>query len=143
MKQTKPIRKISSLKSNHFNELQKIIKQKPNFSVQGSLGEFFDLYLVCEATARKIVSYNSGTSSKELHFASIMSAVNTYFPNKLTNSTITQIFNSNFGKRNNRTCRQLRNGYLHSLSEKDKIEIVSRIDSLKNDMNKWISIFPV
>jgi hypothetical protein len=44
------------------------------------------------------------------------------------------------GKRGAKTCRQLRNGYLHSLSKKDKEEINSRFGELKGYMEKWINL---
>ena len=43
--------------------------------------------------------------------------------------------------RNNKTCRQLRNAYIHNLSKEDRTEIENRITSLKDDMNKWLGLF--
>ena len=44
-----------TLTSQEIKELKKILRLNPNFSVQGKLGDFFDYYLLCEVTARKLI----------------------------------------------------------------------------------------
>lgn len=47
--------KNMELTEKRKTELKKITNQSPGFISQGDLGTFFDLYLVCESTARKII----------------------------------------------------------------------------------------
>ena len=47
------------LTTQQNKELKKILRLNPNFSAQGKLGDFFDSYLLCDATARKLVYYKT------------------------------------------------------------------------------------
>jgi len=122
------------------NELSKIISRMPNFSSQGSLGVFFDYYLVCEATARKLIYYKTGSDANILVITSIKAAVTLYFPEKEDQISIDDIFKSGEGHRHKKTCRQLRNSYIHNLSPEDRSEIETRITLLKSYMVNWINI---
>ena len=114
----------------------------PNFSAQGKLGEFFDSYLLCEATARKLVYYKTGKDNITLYTSSIDSALKRFFPNNFSGIPVNKVFASRLKtNRNNKTCRQLRNAYIHNLSKEDRTEIENRITSLKDDMNKWLGLF--
>lgn len=130
------------LTPKEIRELRKIVQQKPGFSAQGNVGRFFDLYLLCEATARKLVYYKTRKNSQILNIDSIKSTINLFFPNKTANIPIENIFGSAVKrKRNDKTCRQLRNSYIHSLSKEDRNEIDRRINTLEQDMQKWLSLF--
>lgn len=131
-----------TLSKAQIKELKKIRRLVPKFSCQGNLGEFFDNYLVCEATARKLVYYKTGKKSIILYIRSIESALKYYYPKNYTSIPINNIFASGQKTvRNNKTCRQLRNAYIHSLSLEDRNEIEQRIGSLKKDMQKWLDLF--
>lgn len=135
-------KKKEQLTGHQKKGLKKILRLNPNFSAQGKLGEFFDSYLLCEATARKLVHYNTGKDNITLHTSSIDSALKRFFPNNFSAIPINKIFASSLRTiRNNKTCRQLRNAYIHNLSKEDKAEIENRITSLNEDMNKWLSLF--
>ena len=132
----------NKLSAKQIKELKKIIGLSPKFHVQGKLGDFFDNYLLCEVTARKIIFFKTGKTSQNLYIKSIKSAAKHYFPSQNTAIPIDNIFLSgNKSNRNNKSCRQLRNGYIHSLSKEDRNEIESRIIDLKADMQKWINLF--
>ena len=131
-----------TLTPQEIKELKKIVRQNPGFSAQGNLGIFFDLYLVCEATARKLIYYKKKKNPEGLNINSIISCVNLFFPNKLASIPMENIFGSAISRtRNNKTCRQLRNSYIHNLSKEDKNEIDRRINILERDMQKWIKLF--
>jgi len=72
------------LSSKQIKELKKILRLSPMFHVQGKLGDFFDYYLLCEATARKLIFFKTGKTSKILYISSIESAVKYYFSSQLT-----------------------------------------------------------
>ena len=122
--------------------LQRIINNQPNFKQQGKLGDFFDLYLVCEATARKLIFYSTSRGSSDSFKVHIIeSSTMTFFPSKIGNIPIRDIFKAGAGIRGNKTCRQLRNDYIHSLSSLDRSEIEERIIPLKQNMEQWINMF--
>lgn len=123
-------------------ELKKILKLNPNFSAQGKLGEFFDSYLLCEATARKLIYYKTGKDNITLYTKSIDSALKRFSPNNFDSNLVNKIFSSSLKtNRTNKTCRQLRNAYIHNLSKEDRTEIENRITSLKGDMQTWLNLF--
>lgn len=135
-------KKKEQLTGQQIKELKKILRLNPNFSAQGKLGEFFDSYLLCEATARKLVHYKTGKDNITLYTTSIESAIKRFFPNNFSSIPINKIFASSLRtNRNNKTCRQLRNAYIHNLSKEDRLEVENRIISLKNDMLKWLNLF--
>jgi hypothetical protein len=124
------------------NELQRIINNQPNFKLQGILGEFFDLYLVCEATAKKLIYYNTGSDLLNSYRVDMIeSSAILFFPNKAGNIPINEIFKSGEGIRGNKTCRQLRNAYIHNLSVQDRAEIEAHFVQLKYNMEQWINLF--
>ncbi|PLB85258.1 hypothetical protein C0T31_11845 [Dysgonamonadaceae bacterium] len=135
-------KKKEELTGPQKKELKKILRLNPNFSAQGKLGEFFDSYLLCEATARKLIYYKTGKDHITLYTKSIDSALKRFFPNNFDSIPVNKIFDSSLKtNRNNKTCRQLRNAYIHNLSKKDRTEIENRITPLKEDMQKWLSLF--
>jgi|GEM_PF-2351423 len=132
---------FQTLNDQHKSNLNKILDQKTNFSAQGKLGEFFDLYIVCEVTARKLIYYNTHKKDIKFRIDDLEKAVNKFYPEKYDKDLIQQIFKSGKGKRGNKTSRELRNSYLHTLCKDDRQEIENRFDTLKMYMNRWIEIF--
>ena len=134
--------KKKELSTAQKKEIKKVLRLIPNFATQGKLGIFFDYYLLCEATARKLFFYKTGKDSITLYTNSIESALKHYFSNEFSNIPINKIFSSSLStNRNNKTCRQLRNAYIHNLSKEDRTEIENRIVSLEEDMKKWLKLF--
>jgi len=134
------------LNTQRKTELKKITNQSPGFNSQGELGVFFDLFLVCEATARKLIVYYkkeiSKTESKIYTINEVKAALNLFsISNSNDDNFVNNIFKSGKGSRGKKTCRQLRNGYFHSLSQKDRAEIESRSEDLTENMKKWIQLF--
>ena len=131
-----------TLTSQEIKELKKILRLNPNFSVQGKLGDFFDYYLLCEVTARKLIYYKKKKNNTILYISSIISAMKHFFPNNYKSVPVNEIFASGSNThRNNKTCRQLRNNYIHTLSKEDKTEIENRNSDLKSNMRKWLYLF--
>lgn len=138
--------KYMVLSENRKAELKKITMQCPGFSCQGNLGYFFDLFLICEATARKLIFYYKKetfrTESQIYTIKEVKAALNLF---SLLNTNdfnfVDFIFKSGIGSRGNKTCRQLRNDYIHNLSLIDRSEIENRNVDLIGNMNKWIKLF--
>ena len=130
------------LNSRQLRDLKRIIDSQPNFQDQGKLGHFFDLYLVCEATARKLIYYYNGNGD---HRAFIVTTVKTatevFFHNQISEIDIENIFRSGNANIGSRTCRQLRNKYIHDLSASAREEIENRFSDLKSKMENWINLF--
>ena len=133
---------MKELNAEGILKLKNLTIPKPGFSSQRSLGEFFDLYLICEVSAKVLVAYYSPKNKKRvLRIDNIKSAIRVFFPNDIERIPVNEIFQSGNGTRNNKSCRQLRNSYFHELSEKDRIEIEERIIVLKSYMEIWINLF--
>jgi len=127
-------------------ELKKITNQSPGFRCQGDLGYFFDLFLVCEATARKLISYYKNEISKsenQIYTITEVKAALSFFSISVmpNDDFVNYIFKSGNGLRGKKTCRQLRNDYIHNLSQIDRNEIESRNKDLIENMNKWTQLF--
>lgn len=135
--------------TNSLNTMQKknidsIINSPQCFTtVDSHLGEFISLYLKCEATARKLVQYHIGKSNGKLFISQIEASIKHFFPQKQNSINIKSVFLGDKGYRGRKSCRQLRNGYFHSLSEEDKKEIDYRFQKLQEYMQEWIDVFNI
>ncbi len=143
MGDTKPFF-MASLNTKQINELRTKYLAKSNLSVSAELRDFFDLFLVCEATARKIIEYYRNqkkpkNTTENYTITQIRSAVK-HFNLYVVDSTIEHIFKAGKGKLGHKTCRQLRNSYIHNVP-KGKEEIELRFKELKDYMEQWIYIF--
>jgi hypothetical protein len=134
-KKTNDVRKLTS---GQQTVIVRIKSEAPDFKQQGKLGEFFDLFLVCEATAKKLINY---AGYNDYNITNIQRAMSMYFPNESSDFLNNIFLGGDGNKRNHKSCRQLRNGYIHSLSKQDRQEIENRIDVLRNNMNRWINLF--
>lgn len=135
---------MKTLNTQQVKHLKDLATNSPNFKTDKSnLGEFFNLYIICEITARRLVRYyrEAKSDASNLISPSIDSAVNTFFPSKSNSIDVKKIFEGSEGKRGYKSCRQLRNGYLHSLSSSDKKEIEDRFEDLKTSMSAWLDLF--
>lgn len=70
------------LSAKQIKELKKFLNLSPMFHVLGKVDDFFDYYLLCEVTARKLIFFQTGKTSQTLYTKSINSAVKHYFPNQ-------------------------------------------------------------
>lgn len=135
---------MKTLNTQHLAQLKLLATNSPNFITnESNVGEFFNLYIMCEASARRLVRYYRGakTDTPDLYKRSIESAIKVYFPSTVNSIDIKNIFEGSEGKRGQKSCRQLRNGYLHSLSSSDKKEIEDRFENLKTSMDAWLDLF--
>lgn len=119
--------------SNFTKQRQAIFKDiansDPGFSCQGKLGMFFDHFLVSEALARKILMFYQDDTDKprseniQVHQ---LIAAQKHFSIPFAETETKKIFLGGTGLRGSKSARQLRNGYIHSLSSPDRIEIESK-----------------
>lgn len=131
-------------KSLRNQQLDGIILLKPMFSCQGLLGEFVDLYLQCELLARKLIQYykkdkDLSYSENDFNIADLKRALR-HFRIFFSFDDIQILFTGGKGKRNNKSARQLRNGFFHSLSAADKKEILEKGYFLCTVMNRFVMV---
>jgi hypothetical protein len=138
---------MSRLSTQRRKTLYGIISSSPDFACEGPLGDFVGKYLVCEALAQKLVGYYkedkkiSRAPNQPLSWIEIDAAAKN-FSIGLSESQIEETFKAGRRrKRGERTPRQLRNGYFHTLSPKDAQEIIGRSKELLTLMDSWISVF--
>ena len=138
---------MANLSTSEKNKLKKKTNYKSNLSTSQNLVDFFDLFFVCEVTARKLIKYYQTANNKpvmtkyESYTTPTLRSAIKYYSLSINDSILKNIFLSGEGKRNQKSCRQLRNAYIHSLLNEDKQEIINRFPQLKNDMDTWISLF--
>ena len=114
----------------------------PGFSCQGQVGEFIGYYLRCDLFATRLQQYyqvdkqykKTGLNTKTLresceHFR-------LHFPVE----NILNLFQGGEGKRGRKSAKQLRNGYLHELSEANRNEIANQAEELIVAMNRWLKL---
>jgi hypothetical protein len=61
-----------------------------------------------------------------------------HFGLPLDQDILLSIFKGAEGKRGSKSARQLRNGYLHQLSEPDKLEIIDKHSLLVKEMKRFL-----
>ncbi len=130
--------KQNLLTPKQLKELKEKTNCKSNLSSSSTLRDFFDLFFVCEAIARKLIYYhNSKKQSDNYNIRQLQAAIKHF---SLTDESILDNIFKSKGKVGNKTCRQLRNCYIHNVPC-GKQEIEDRFIVLKDYMEKWIDIF--
>jgi hypothetical protein len=122
--------------------LLEVTQRSPGLSCQGDLGAFLDRYLVAEALARKVVSYYQDDTKKPSSNAiqvQQLSAAIRHFGIIFSESDTRTLFFGGEGLRGKKSARQLRNGYIHSLSAEDRVEIEQMAPLLIEMLNGFIN----
>lgn len=124
------------------NSLNVIAAKRIGFGCQGKVGTFIDNYIVCEATATKLVQFyktdkkfkSSGPLRKDdIHDALV------HFGIQINKLDVGAVFTGGSGKKGTKSARQLRNGFLHSISESDRIEIEAKYAYFMKLMSEFLS----
>lgn len=100
----------------------------PGFSCQGEIGEFISLYLKCELFATRLQHYyqkDKQHKQGKLNTESLLKALE-HFGFSVDKDKLLLLFKGGEGKRGKKSARQLRNGYLHQLSDADRREIIEK-----------------
>lgn len=122
--------------------LSEITQRSPGFLCQGSLGEFIDRYFVAETVARKLSLYyqedDNKTKSDRLQVQQLRAALS-HFSIVFSEQDVQALFAGGDGKRNTKSARQLRNGYVHSLSSGDRKEIEEKSVKLNPLLAEFIA----
>lgn len=129
-----------ALTQRRNNGLNDAATKAVGFSCQGKVGEFVDLYIRCELFATRLQHYyQTDKQYKEagLNTESLVKALE-YFGLYLKKSSLLSIFKGGEGKRGIKSARQLRNGYLHQLSDADKSEIIEKHSKLTVAMERFL-----
>ena len=115
----------------------------PGFSCQGIVGEFISVYIQSEVFAKKLQNYYRTDSKKtgkdELQIQTLKAALR-HFNISIPEADISNLFIGGLGIRGSKSARQLRNGYLHSLSTEDKTEIEIKANIFILQSRKFISL---
>ena len=138
---------MNGLTSQKKSTLDEISKRKIGLECAGSIGIFIEKYIRCEALATKMISYYTEDSRKPrpkvLQINQIKATFKYYDIEHLEPLEIEKLFSGGEGHRGSKSARQLRNGYLHSLSPNDRKEIEDNISSLIVLMDQFISLFMI
>jgi hypothetical protein len=121
--------------------LTEVSQRSPGLACQGDLGAFLDLYFVAEALARKLTTfYQDDTNKPRLDKIQIqqLEAAIKYLRINFQAADTRTLFLGGEGLRGARSARQLRNGYVHSLSSEDRVEIEQTAPKLKGMLSSFI-----
>lgn len=131
--------KQTSLSEKQLKELQAIIAREPGLKKQGKVGTFLDLWLVCEVLAKKLILYHKQLAELPIHwdYRQVRAALNSFTLSYDSQKVKPVFLSGNKGKRGSKTARQLRNGYIHSLSANDRKEIEDRYGELVSLLRYW------
>ncbi len=124
------------------NSLADIASRTPGLACQGCVGSFLDGYLVAEALASKLQSYyltDLGLPPSDKIQVNQLIAAHKRFLLQFDDLRTRSIFLSTAHKSDAKSCRQLRNGYLHSLNAADRKEIEERSNSLIAELADYVS----
>lgn len=130
----------SALNKRRNSGLEDAASKDPGFSCQGKVGEFIGLYLRCELFATRIQHYYQADKQykKGKLNTEMLSKALEYFAISFAQDKLHAVFKGGEGKRGKKSARQLRNGYLHQLSDPDKLEILDKYFFLVNEMNRLL-----
>lgn len=135
-------KQLEALRVARNKELKSVLALEPGFSCQGSVGEFIGVYIQAEVFARKLQQYYRTDTKKsgndELRIDTLKAALK-YFNIPMPEFNIPILFKGGRGNRGSKSARQLRNGYLHTLSVEDKKEIISKANSIIPELRKFIN----
>jgi len=128
-----------TLSDKQLKELKEIEALEPGFKKQGKVGAFIDLWVVCEVLAKKYIMYHKQLSELPISwtYPQLTAALNNFsvsFDTKFLKPTFQS---GNKGKRGSKSARQIRNGFIHTLSINDKKEIEVRYGELSGNLAYW------
>ena len=131
-----------SLNQRRNTGLDNAASKDSGFSCQGKVGDFIAIYLKCELFATRIQHYyQTDQQHKKTNLKTdYLSKALVHFGLYLEKITLLLIFQGGSGKRGNKSARQLRNGYLHQLSDADRTEIINKHSILKKEMNRFLKM---
>lgn len=119
-----------------------ITQRSPGLLCQGDLGAFLDRYFVAEVMARKVTAFYQDDTNKQSSDkiqVQQLGAAFRHFGIIFPESDVRTLFLGGEGLRGTKSARQLRNGYVHSLSVEDRAEIERMTPVLKHLLNGFIS----
>lgn len=124
-------------------KIGKIEKLLSNGATRNTKNEFLEKFMICETACKAIISdYNKGKAKKiadrdiKLDMRVIEAAIK-YAGYSIKKETLGAIFGSS-DKRNEKSCKKLRDGIVHSMSAEDIQEVVKRHTRLFSEMQIFL-----
>lgn len=120
--------------------LDEIERRDPGFGCEGKVGEFVSAYLRAEVFATRVIDFyraDRNLKGKGLQ-VDVLESATEHFGMAVGRQTIRVLFSGGEGKRGAKSARQLRNGYLHTLSAEDRREILASATSLTSRLNSFM-----
>lgn len=121
--------------------LDDAVSKDSGFSCEGKVGEFISLYLKCEIFATRLQHYyqtDKQYKKGNLNTDSLSEALD-HLGLPADKDKIILLFKGGKGKKGSKSARQLRNGYLHQLSEADRLEIIEKYSVLAAEMERFLN----
>lgn len=140
MKEENRQRKIQQRVKRKIGKIEELLS---NGATRSTKNEFLEKFMICETACKAIISdYNQGKKKKtadrdiKLQIQIIEAAIK-YAGYSIKKETLTAIFGST-EKRNEKSCKKLRDGIVHSMSAEDIQEVVNRHTLLLSEMQIFL-----
>lgn len=132
---------MPKLSDKQLSALIDIANIKPGFSCQGKSGKFIDAWIVAEAIAKRLITYRTlkdvGITWKSTDVEASVKHFGFSIPTHLMTK---KIFSGGPGRKSDRTPRQLRNAFLHSISKETLEEMNSKGEEFSKLLVEWQQI---
>lgn len=132
---------MPKLSDKQLTALLNISNIKLGFSCQGECGKFIDAWIVAEAIAKRLITYRTqkdvGISWKWTEVEASVKHFGLLLPDHLMTK---KIFAGGPGQKSDRTPRQLRNTFLHGVSEETIEEMDSKGEGFSKLLVEWRNI---
>jgi len=147
-----PQRNPCGLQTARNNELKAV--RPTGFDCQGTVGKMIDLYLQSEVLAKKITGFyykekNLNNQTTDLNLGDLRKALKhfkliSYGKNpargKISECSINWLFKGGSGTPGKKSARQLRNGYVHTLNESDRLEMIKNGTFFVNNLKDFVGL---
>ena len=143
-------KKVLSNKEKYMLEIKNKYEDNKNFFEDGDINSkvyaFINKFVACEFLMKQMIyHYNHDTEKEFCEIRDIQLNMNKlyatikFFNYDINKEDLKFIFNGD-KTRGRKSCKELRNGFLHSFDSNDGYEIYNRFDSLMDCMDCFIHI---
>jgi hypothetical protein len=129
---------MPKLSDKQLSALLSIANIKIGFSCQGELGQFVDSWIVAECIAKRLIEYRTQKSvGHSWKWTEVEASVKYFELSTPDYLSAKKIFAGGSGRKVDRTPRQLRNAFLHGISEEILVEMNSKGRGFSEFLIEW------
>lgn len=132
---------MPKLSDKQLTALFNIANIKAGFSCQGKSGQFIDTWIVSETVAKRLISYRTQKDvGEKWKWTEVESSVKHFELSMPDHLSTKKIFAGGPGRSIDRTPRQLRNAFLHGISDEILNEMNGKGERFSELLGEWLHI---